>query len=138
MSQAGAALSGMPIRAYVAYVPGLVVSSVGGHPGALGAIIAVGGLLLLVAWLAWRFGPTLTRCCGIAAWWIAWACGSQGGYGYMIFFLLFGTAAWSVGTLWYHARRGYWPSRLSQRIFTRRSDAHTPDPASCRTRYRVR
>ena len=90
-----------------------------GHPGVLASIVAVGGLLCLAAWVAWRFGPTLARYCGLAAWWAGWACGSQGGYGYMTFFLILGTASWSTGTIWYHARRGHWPSLLSQRLFTR-------------------
>ena len=46
----------------------------------------------LFAWVAWRFGPTLLRFCGIASWWAGWACGSQGGYGYMAFLLILGTA----------------------------------------------
>jgi hypothetical protein len=91
----------------------------GAHPGALASIIAIGGLACLSAWVAWRFGPTLMRFVGIASWWAGWACGSQGGYGYMIFLVILGTLSWGTGTLWYHARRGRWPSLLSQRLFTR-------------------
>jgi hypothetical protein len=97
----------------------LAISTARGHPGVLASIVAVGGLVCLFAWVAWRFGPTLTRFCGLASWWAAWACGSQGGYGYMIFFLILGTASWSAGSIWYHARRGRWPSLLAQRLFTR-------------------
>jgi hypothetical protein len=108
------------------------------HTGVLASVIAIGGFVCLFAWVAWRFGPALMRFCGLASWWVGWACGSQGAYGYMVFFLIFGTAVWSVGTVWYYARRGYWPSRLSQRIFTRGSDAQTPDAERFSTRYRAR
>ena len=64
----------------------------GAHPGALASLVAVGGFVCLFAWVAWRFGPTLMRFCGIASWWAGWACGSQGGYGYMVFLLILGTA----------------------------------------------
>jgi hypothetical protein len=37
----------------------------------------------------------------------------------LIFFLILGTASWSTGTIWYHGRRGHWPSLISQRLFTR-------------------
>jgi hypothetical protein len=46
-----------------------------------------------------------------------WACGIGGGYGYAIFFLAGGTLSWGAGTVWYAARRGYWPSLVSRRIF---------------------
>jgi hypothetical protein len=57
--------------------------------------------------------------CGWALWWIGWACGAQGGYAYAVFFLTLGTTSWATGTIWYAARRGYWPSLLSRRFFTR-------------------
>ena len=116
----------------------LVAADRGGpSPGALASLVAVGGFVCLFAWVAWRFGPTLLRFCGIASWWAGWACGSQGGYGYMALLLILGTAVWSAGTVWYHARRGYWPSRLSQRIFSRATDTQTPDPER-NSRYRAR
>jgi hypothetical protein len=90
-----------------------------GHAGLLASIVAIGGLVCLFVWVAWRFGPTITRFCGIASWWAAWACGSQGGYDYMVVLLILGTGSWAFGTLWYAKRRGHWPSPLSQRIFTR-------------------
>ena len=89
------------------------------HPGVLASAVAIGGFALAAAWVTWRFGPTLMRFCGLASWWAGWACGSQGGYDYMIGLVLLGTLSWGAGTIWYHARRGRWPSLLSQRLFTR-------------------
>jgi hypothetical protein len=91
----------------------------GAHAGPLASLIALGGFACLFAWVAWRFGPTLLRFCGLASWWAGWACGSQGGYSYMVILVILGTLSWATGTIWYHARRGRWPSPLSQRIFTR-------------------
>jgi hypothetical protein len=104
----------------------------------LASVIAIGGLLCPTAWIAWRFGPTITRYCGLASWWAGWACGSQGSYTYMIVLIALGTISWSLGTIWYHARRGRWPSQLSQRLFTRtprkheraRSQQHRPKGVS--------
>lgn|GEM_PF-6733125 len=87
--------------------------------GPLAGIISVLGVLAAAAWLAWRFGPTLTRITGWCSWCVAWACGSQGGYDYCAAFLLLGTLAWGGGTLWYTRRRGRWPSPLSAKLFTR-------------------
>jgi hypothetical protein len=42
----------------------------------------------------------------------------------MVFFLILGCGSWSAGTIWFHARRGYWPSLLSQRLFTRPLHQH--------------
>ncbi len=88
-------------------------------PGPLAGVIGVVGFLAVVAWIGWRFGPTLTRVTGWCSWWVAWACGSQGGYGYCVAFLLLGTLAWGGGTIWYARRRGHWPSALSARLYTR-------------------
>ena len=88
------------------------------HGDLFASIVAIGGLVCLFAWVAWRYGPTITRYCGIASWWAAWACGSQAGYDYMAVLLIVGTGSWAFGTLWYAKRRGHWPSPLSQRIFT--------------------
>jgi hypothetical protein len=96
-------------------------------------IYGIGGLLLVFAWIAWRFGPTIARYCGWAFWWIGWACGAQGGYGYASFFLILGTTSWATGTIWYAARRGYWPSLLSQRLFTHIARRH--HPAATRTSH---
>jgi hypothetical protein len=85
----------------------------------LAGVICALGLLSAGAWIAWRFGPTLTRVGGWCSFWVAWACGSQGGYGYCAVFVVFGVLAWSVGTVWYARRRGRWPSSLSARLFTR-------------------
>jgi hypothetical protein len=82
-------------------------------------IIYVLGLIAAVAWIGWRFGPTLARVTGWCSWWVAWACGSQGGYGYCVTFAVFGMLAWGVGTVWHTRRRGRWPSTLSARLFTR-------------------
>jgi len=87
--------------------------------GPLAGVICVLGLLAVLAWIAWRFGPTLTRVTGWCSWWVGWACGSQGGYGYCVAFVLFGALAWGTGTVWYARRRGRWPSALSARLFTR-------------------
>jgi hypothetical protein len=84
----------------------------------LATAITILGLVATLAWFAWRFGPTLTRLTGWCSWWVAWACGSQGGYGYCFAFLLLGTLAWGGGTIWYAHRRGRWPSPLSARLFT--------------------
>jgi hypothetical protein len=53
-------------------------------------VIRVLGLLGAFAWIGWRFGPTLARLTGWCSWWVAWACGSQGGYGYCVAFVLLG------------------------------------------------
>jgi hypothetical protein len=87
--------------------------------GPLAGMICVLGLLAVFAWIAWRFGPTLARMVGWCSWWVAWACGSQGGYGYCVAFAVFGALAWGAGTIWYAQRRGRWPSALSARLFTR-------------------
>jgi hypothetical protein len=88
-------------------------------PGPLAGVIGVIGFLTAAAWIGWRFGPTVTRLTGWCSWVVAWACGSQGGYGYFVAFLLVGTLAWGAGTLWYAHRRGRWPSPISARLFTR-------------------
>ena len=87
--------------------------------GPLAGVIGVLGFLAVVAWVGWRFGPTLARVTGWCSWWVAWACGSQGGYGYCVAFLLLGALAWGGGTIWYARRRARWPSALSARLFTR-------------------
>ena len=61
----------------------------------------------------------LARVTGWCSWWVAWACGSQGGHGHCVAFLLLGALAWGGGTIWYARRRGYWPSALSARLFAR-------------------
>ncbi|HVA19799.1 MAG TPA: hypothetical protein VMU55_06480 [Solirubrobacteraceae bacterium] len=48
----------------------------------LAGAICLLGLLAAAAYVAWRFGPTLARTTGWCSWWVAWACGSQGGYVY--------------------------------------------------------
>jgi hypothetical protein len=68
-------------------------------PGPLAGVIGVLGVLAAAAWVGWRFGPTLTRLTGWCSWVLAWACGSQGGYGYCVAFLLFGVGAWGGGTI---------------------------------------
>jgi len=66
-------------------------------PGALAGVVRCLWLLAIVAWVGWRFGPMLTRVAGWCSWWVAWACGSQGGYGYCAAFLLLGALAWEAG-----------------------------------------
>jgi hypothetical protein len=92
--------------------------------GPLAGVICVLGLLAALAWIAWRFGPTLARVTGWCSWWVAWACGSQGGYGYCVAFALFGVLAWGTGTVWYAHRRGRWPSAISARLLTRLLGRH--------------
>lgn len=82
-------------------------------------MIGILGFAAVVAWIAWRFGPTLTRATGWCSWCVAWACGSQGGYRYCAAFLLFGALLWGGGTIWYARRRRRWPSALSARLFAR-------------------
>jgi hypothetical protein len=77
------------------------------------------GLLAASAWITWRFGPTILRLTGRCSWCVAWACGSQGGYGYCAVFLALGTLAWGAGTLSYARRRGRWPYAISERLLTR-------------------
>jgi hypothetical protein len=81
--------------------------------------ITILGLFATFAWLAWRFGPTLTRLAGWCSWVTAWAAGSQGRYAYCAAFAVLGTLAWGAGTFWYARRRGCWPSPLSARLFSR-------------------
>ena len=38
------------------------------------------------------------RCCGLASWWAGWACGSQGGYGYMVFLVILGVGFYGSRT----------------------------------------
>lgn len=95
-------------------------------PGPLADVVGVLGLLAACAWTVWRFGPTLLRVAGWSWWWVAWACGSQGGYGYCAALLVLGTLAWGAGTAWYARRRGRWPSPLSARLFPRLLGRHSP------------
>jgi hypothetical protein len=86
------------------------------------------GLAGGLSWLAWRFGPVLLRIAGFCSLWVAWACGSQGGYAYCGAFLALGTLVWGAGTLWYAKRHGRWPSPLSGRLLTRVLGRHNPVP----------
>jgi hypothetical protein len=94
--------------------------------GPLSDAISVFGLSAAFGWIAWRFGPTLLRLAGWSWWWVAWACGSQGGYGYCAALLVLGTLAWSAGTVWYARRRGRWPSPLSRRLLEPMLGKHSP------------
>ena|ERR1700726_1854440 len=85
----------------------------------LAGAIGLFGLIIAFVWIAWRFGPTLLRVSGWCSWWAAWACGGQGGYGYCVAFLMLGVLAWGAGTVWFAARRGHWPSAISERLLTR-------------------
>jgi hypothetical protein len=96
--------------------------------GPLAGVIGVLGFLTVLAWIGWRFGPTLARVTGWCSWWVAWACGSQGGYGYCVAFLVLGALAWGAGTVWYARRRGRWPSTLSARLFARLLGRRNPVP----------
>ena len=107
----------------------------GAHTGALASLVTLGGFVCMFVWVTWRFGPTLMRFCGLASWWAGWACGSQGGYGYMVLLVILGTLSWAAGTIWYHARRGRWPSLLSQRLFTRTLHTRPTSPDRRRARH---
>jgi hypothetical protein len=89
------------------------------NQGPLAAAVCAAGLFVAALWLALRFGPALLRLTGFCSWWGAWACGSQGGYGYCAAFLILGTLTWAGGTVWYARRRGRWPSAISERLLTR-------------------
>lgn len=90
-------------------------ASAGGFAG----LISVLGVLAAVAWVGWRFGPTLLRVSGWCSFWVAWAVGGEGGYGYCLAFLILGSVLWGGGTIWYGRRRGRWPSVVSRRILHR-------------------
>ncbi len=94
--------------------------------GPLAGVICLLGFLAVVALVGWRFGPTLARVTGWYSWWVAWACGSQGGYDYCVASLVLGGLAWGGGTIWYAKRRGRWPSPLSARLFARLLGMHNP------------
>ena len=53
----------------------------------------------------------------------------------MVFLVIFGTLSWGIGTTWYHARRGRWPSLLSQRLFTRTLRTRSANPDRRRARH---
>jgi hypothetical protein len=76
-------------------------------------------MLAAFSWIVWRFGPALLRIAGFCSLWVAWACGSQGGYGYFATLSVLGAVLWAVGTVWYTRRRGRWPSPLSERLLPR-------------------
>ena len=97
----------------------LAAAGAGGLGGVLATLVSVAGVVAVAAWVIYRYGPTLARFAGIAFWWAAWCCGSQGGFGYMALLLILGTALWAGGTIWYAKRRGYWPSRISARLLDR-------------------
>lgn len=88
-------------------------------PGPLAGVIGILGFLVVVAWIAWRFGPTLSRVIAWCSLWVAWACGSQGGYGYCIAFMLLGTLAWGGGTVWYAPSGEAAGPRRSRRAYSR-------------------
>jgi hypothetical protein len=88
-------------------------------PGPFAGVISVVGLFAMLTWIAWRFGPTLLHVACWCSWCVGWACGSQGGYGYCVAFLVLGTLTWGVGTAWYAKRRARWPSAISERLLTR-------------------
>jgi hypothetical protein len=103
--------------------------------GPMAAAITILGFVAVVAWVAWRFGRTLARVSGWGSLWVAWACGSQGGYGYCTAFLVFGALAWGGGTLWWARRRSYWPSAVSARFVrtrTRRACDASAHRVACR------
>ncbi len=51
-------------------------------PAALADLIFILGILATVAWIGWRFGPTLLRLSGWCSFSVAWATDAEGGYGY--------------------------------------------------------
>jgi hypothetical protein len=112
----------MPLASIVADRTGTAAASgAAGLSGALAKVVAILGLLAVLIWACYRFGPTIARVAGIAVWWTAWACGSQGAFAYMAALFVLGTVSWVAGTVWYARRRGHWPSPLSARLLGRRS-----------------
>jgi hypothetical protein len=95
-----------------------------------GTVIAAGGVLLVLAWVAWRYGPTISRVWGFGCWAIGWVLASQGAIGLSIAFLLWGGVSWAIGTAWYSRRRGYWPSAISARLFTLAARGSVRRPSS--------
>jgi hypothetical protein len=87
--------------------------------GPMADVISALGFLAVAAWIAWRFGPKLTRRSGWCSLWVAWACGSQGGYWYCAAFVILGALAWDGSTVWWARRHGYWPSAISARLLRR-------------------
>jgi hypothetical protein len=94
----------------------LSLAAAGSLSSVLAALVSIIGVLAVVACVVYRYGPTLCRITGIAWWWAAWACGSQGGFGYMVILLLLGSATWATGAIWHSKRTGYWPSRIAARV----------------------
>jgi hypothetical protein len=90
--------------------------------------VCAAGLFAACAWLAVRFGPALLRIAGFCSLGVAWACGSQGGYGYCAAVLMLGVVTWAAGTVWYARRRGRWPSALSGRVLSRVLGRRSPLP----------
>jgi hypothetical protein len=97
-------------------------------PKPLAGLVSALGMLAAFSWIVWHFGPTLLRTAGFCALWIAWACGSQGGFAYCVSFVVLGALAWGGGTVWYAKRRGRWPSTLSGRILSRALGRRSPLP----------
>src|ERR1700751_2169544 len=93
--------------------------------GQLSALSSLLGLLATVAWLAWRFGPTRTRLTGWGSWRVAWACGSQGGYGYCV---AFRCSARSPGRRDDLVRQASRPLALARLRTTPRADAEHAHP----------
>lgn len=94
----------------------LAIATNAGPSDVLAWIIGMGGIAAGIAWAFLRFGPTISRSCGAAFWWIGWMCGIAGGYVYTAVFVVAGTALWSAGTIWYASRQGHWPSPLGRRL----------------------
>jgi len=116
-----------PIAAHAARtLATLPVSSPTGLSGTLAGVITVTGFVAAATWIIYRFGPAIARLVGIATWWAAWACGSQGALSYMAVLLVLGTALWATGTIWYAKRRGHWPSPISARLLDRNRGRATP------------
>ena len=95
--------------------------------GPLAGVICVLGLVAVAGWVAWRFGPTLARVTGWCSWWVAWACGSQGGYGYCIAFLVLGAVG--VGRRHALVRQAPWPLAFGALGAAVHPSARRPQPA---------
>jgi hypothetical protein len=83
-------------------------------------------MLAAFSWIVWRFGPALLRIAGFCSLWVAWACGSQCGYGYCATLSVLGAELWAVGRVCYARRRGRWPSPLSERLLARVLGGRSP------------
>jgi hypothetical protein len=110
-------------------LPAIAQTPGGEHTPLPALIIAIAGVLLALAWVLWRFGPTLVRVFGLAWTWAGWMCAIAGGWTYAIGLIALGAITWGFGTAWYARRRGHWPSAISAHLFARLLGSRNPTDA---------